>query len=369
MNNSFRVVSLISSFNEEDIISQVIGHLIRNGIEVYLIDNRSTDNTVDEASQWLGKGLIAIEQYPKNPCNTDGLYDKYDWTGILLRKEELTREIQADWFIHHDADEIRESPWPGLTLKEAIRWVDTLGYNCIDTKLFNFPPTDDGFKLGDDPLVYFIHYEDGAEYDMIQLKCWKSGKAPINLTLSGGHKVQFENMRIFPIKFILLHYPIRGHKHGNKKVFAERTNRYLEIEKSKGWHIQYQQVEGKSHCFLRNPKDLKVFNIDEARLELMTHNNIIKYLEYREEKANREIYDLRNNIDMLQSHNTELESRNTELESRIGEMQNYITELELKDIELKYTKNSLSWRITAPLRKIYDFLVNLLGFLPRSSPP
>jgi len=182
MSDTFRVIALMSSFNEEDIISQVIGHLVRNGVEVYLIDNRSTDQTVQEASQWLGRGLIAIEEFPKNSHNSDGSYDGYDWAGILHRKEELTGEIRADWFIHHDADEIRECPWPGLTLKEAIRWVDTLGYNCVDSRVFDFPPIDDGFKLGDDPRTYFAHYEDSAEYDMIQIKCCKVDKEPIYLS-------------------------------------------------------------------------------------------------------------------------------------------------------------------------------------------
>src|SRR5687768_8622429 len=60
----FRVVAIISAFNEGDIISAVLEHLIENGIGVYLIDNRSTDDTVDQARQWLGRGLIAIETFP-----------------------------------------------------------------------------------------------------------------------------------------------------------------------------------------------------------------------------------------------------------------------------------------------------------------
>ncbi|MCI5151334.1 MAG: methyltransferase domain-containing protein, partial [Candidatus Electrothrix sp. MAN1_4] len=56
--DDFRVIALIAAYNEVDVISSVIGHLVDNGIEVYLIDNRSTDDTVKEASTWLGRGLI-----------------------------------------------------------------------------------------------------------------------------------------------------------------------------------------------------------------------------------------------------------------------------------------------------------------------
>ena len=46
MNDSFRVIAIIAAYNEEDIISSVIGHLAHNGIDAYLIDNHSTDDTV-----------------------------------------------------------------------------------------------------------------------------------------------------------------------------------------------------------------------------------------------------------------------------------------------------------------------------------
>src|SRR5262249_4833235 len=149
--DSFRVIAIISAFNEGDIISAIIGHLIKEGIEVYLIDNNSTDDTVQQATPWVGKGLLQIETFPETcGTDTDGI-NSFEWAAILRRKEELTSKLRADWFIHHDADEIRESPWPNTTLKEGFRWVDKLGYNCIDFRVFNFPPIDDGFRDGDDP--------------------------------------------------------------------------------------------------------------------------------------------------------------------------------------------------------------------------
>src|SRR5215813_2058057 len=230
MTDSFRVVAVISAFNEEDIISAVIGHLVENGIDVYLIDNHSTDDTTKEASQWLGRGLLQIERFPPSlpsRCETPG---PFDWSGILRRKEKLATELSADWLIHHDADEFRESPWSGLTLKAAIRWVDKLGYNCINFQVLNFWPIDDNFQRGDDPRDYFTFFENGAEFDKVQLKCWKASKTQASLVRSGGHEVSFEGRRVFPISFLLRHYPIRGQRHGLKKVFAERKKRFLEGE-------------------------------------------------------------------------------------------------------------------------------------------
>jgi glycosyltransferase involved in cell wall biosynthesis len=278
MSDSFRVIAIIAAFNEEDIISSVIRHLIDNGIDVYLIDHHSTDDTVEEARQWLGRGLVHIERFPQPLSPGYESLGRFDWSGILRRKEELATELSADWLIHHDADEFRESPWPGLTLKEAIRWVDKLGYNCINFQVLNFCPTDDNFQRGDDPREYFTFFENGAEFDKVQLKCWKVSKTRASLVPSGGHEVSFEGRRVFPISFLLRHYPIRGQRHGLKKVFAERKKRFLESERSKGWHIQYDQIKEEDHYFLRDPATLRPFNLERARLELMMPEKVLRDL-------------------------------------------------------------------------------------------
>ena len=87
MTGSFRVIALLAAYNEEDVIASVIGHLADNGVDVYLIDNRSTDGTVSEARKWLGKGLLEIESFPERP--KEGEIQPFDWTAILGRKEEL----------------------------------------------------------------------------------------------------------------------------------------------------------------------------------------------------------------------------------------------------------------------------------------
>ena len=281
MSDSFHVIAIIAAFNEEDIISSVIRHLIDNGIDVYLIDNHSTDDTVEEASQWLGRGLLHIERFPQPLSPEYESLGLFDWSGILRRKEQLTTELSADWLIHHDADEFRESPWPGLTLKEAIRWVDKLGYNCINFQVLNFCPVDDNFQRGDDPREYFTFFENGAEFDKVQLKCWKVSKTKAFLVPSGGHEVRFEGRRAFPVSFLLRHYPIRGQRHGLKKVFAERKKRFLESERSKGWHVQYDQIKKENHYFLRDASRLRPFNLDRARLELMMPEKVLRDLAER----------------------------------------------------------------------------------------
>jgi hypothetical protein len=258
--DSFRVVALISTFNEADIIDPVLEHLHTNGVSSYLIDNESTDETVERARKWVGRGLLGIESIGTASGG------RTSWKAILERKVELTRELGADWYIHHDADEVRESPWPGMSLRDAIRHVDGLGYNAIDFRVLNFPPVDDAFRSGDDPRTHFSRWEDPAEYDRLQRKCWKAGFSGVALE-DGGHDVRFPERRLFPLRFLLRHYPIRSQAHGTRKVMRERKQRFVPEEVGMGWHRQYDGISGVDHQFLRSPGSLKPFNLDRIRLE------------------------------------------------------------------------------------------------------
>lgn len=280
MADTFRVVAIISSFNEEDIISSTIAHLVDQGVDVYLIDNRSTDDTVARARPWLNKGLISIEVFPQE-APPAGAPHIFSLGAILARKEKLANELSADWFINHDADEFREAPWPGMTLREAIRWVDRLGYNCIDFRVLNFPPLGDGLQPGVDPLSHFTHWEEPFVQDSLQRRCWKAQRIPASLVSSGGHEARFPDRRVFPIRFLMRHYPIRSQKHGERKIFAERKNRFDEGERAKGWHVQYDSISDERHSFLGDPAKLRRYDPDHIRLDLMLDNDFARAAEAR----------------------------------------------------------------------------------------
>ena len=254
----FRVVALMTAYNEADIIVPAISRLIDQGIEVYLIDNWSTDNTFENASQLLGKGLIAIEKFPN-----DGPTRYYEWTRLLSRIEELASRLSADWFIHHDADEIRESPWVGVTLKDAIYRVDQSGFNAFDHTVVVFPPVDNGFVPGTDFGSYFSYFDFGRRpTHFSQIKAWKNLGCPIRLVNSGGHQAEFAGRQVYPFKFLLKHYPIRSQAHGDRKIFAERIQRFSPEEKAKGWHKQYDSLP-RGRVFLKQPSEVERFDREQ----------------------------------------------------------------------------------------------------------
>jgi hypothetical protein len=273
MNTAFRVVALISAYNEGDIISQVIQHLVENGVESYLIDHHSSDDTVARASTWLGRGLLRIEEFPEESGFPAEFTNILNWRAILKRKQQLAQELGADWYIHNDADEMRESPFPGLTLKEALRWVCERGYNCVDSELYNFWPTDDTWEPGKtDPKTHFQYFEPAAEYDRLQRKSWRAQPQEVDLVASAGHDVSFPGRRVFPIPFLLRHYRIRSQAHGLRKVFDERINRFDAKERAERWHVQYDGMD-REQSFIRSKTSLLRFDLAAEQLRLLTAEN------------------------------------------------------------------------------------------------
>jgi hypothetical protein len=380
MPSEFSIIALISSYNEADIIEQVVSDLINQGIQVYLMDDGSTDGTVAAVEHHLGRGVLGIERLT-NPVE-NGAPAGFDWERILRRKTELATELDASWFIHHDADEFRESPWSHLSLGDAIRHVDGLGFNAIDFMGLDFWPVDDRFHAGDDVRDAFTCYTELAPYDQVQVRCWKKTTG-LDLASSGGHEARFPGRRVFPLRFILRHYPIRGQSHGERKVFQERRNRFRDQERARGWHVQYDQLQ-EDVSFLRDPSTLTAYDPEAVRLSLTLNPRYPEELEEALGAARSEISITRSEIDALRRENAaasqhidhvteqltetraELRVRETELDARAARIAALVEALDQRAVEvgrwrttvdgltrqLDEFQRSLSWRWTAPARAV-----------------
>ena len=229
---NFTALAIISTRNEIDILPQVIQHLRGQEIDVYLIDDWSSDGTWEQASSW---DLAGLERFPADrPSQT------YDWGAILRRKEDIAMRSGASWCIHHDADEIRRSVRNGETLIDALRRADAAHCNACDHELFNFSSRD-GWKPGMDPEGFFYKLEARPKVDSIQIKAWKNTGQRVDLASSGGHWVQFPGRKVWDEKLILRHYPLRGSELAAWKL-ADRRSRWNPEERRLGWHVQYDDL-------------------------------------------------------------------------------------------------------------------------------
>lgn len=249
------ILAMIHVYNEADIIEATIKHLLTQGIDVHVIDNWSNDGSFEIVKNFAKeRANVTFERYPLKNNNRFEL-------GLMLSRVEVVAKQRPEykWIMLNDADELRWSPWKNVSLQKALSFVDSLGYNAVDYTVFNFEPTNDGFSNQHDPEKFFMYGDFGKQSgNFVQVKTWKNNKE-IDLASSGGHHAMFPNQRIYPLKFLLNHYPIRSNKQAAEKIFSQRVSRYSEEEKKKGWHTHYNKIK-RSTKFIKRYDELILVN-------------------------------------------------------------------------------------------------------------
>jgi glycosyltransferase involved in cell wall biosynthesis len=261
--DDFKVVALMATYNEEDILKKSVMKLVNQGIGVYVIDNWSTDSTYEIVKELEAKKLlVGSERFPQ-----DGPDKYFQYYKLYGRQGEVAKMLNANWCICNDVDEIIASPWSNINLKEAIYIVDKMGYNAVDHTVLVFEPVDNSFTQDMDFEGHFKYFQFGKRTGhFTQVRSWKNLKTIEINTL--GHAVEFKGRRIFPYKFLLKHYPIRSQSHGEKKVFRERKARFSPEERVKGMNVHYDKYDPGCN-FLANPENLIFFEAEKFNEEFL----------------------------------------------------------------------------------------------------
>jgi hypothetical protein len=223
-----RVVAVLAARNEERFIAACLENLIRQGVSVYLCDNGSTDRTVEIAQRYLGAGLVGIEHIP-----FDGTYR---WESILQRKQALFRELDADWLMHVDADEIHLPPPGHATLVSALAQVDAEGFEAVEFGEYTFLPTREDPDHDHPDFVRTLRtYYPFRPRSPHCVRAFRKQDAPMEIAWSGGHHVRFPHVpALYPVHFRMKHYIFLSAAHAARKYPGRR---YLEDEvKRLRWH-------------------------------------------------------------------------------------------------------------------------------------
>ncbi len=247
-----RVIALLATYNEERFLGTCLDHLIQQGIDVYLIDNESQDRTLDIARGYLDRGLVGVETLARQGV--------YSWRPILERKEQLAATLDADWFLHLDADEIRLPPPGGDTLAEALARADREGYNAVNFMEFSFVPSRES---PDHDHADFLHtmrcYYPFLPTFPNRLNAWKRQDVPVELAWSGGHKARFANLRMYPESFPMRHYLFLSVAHAVEK-YVRRS--YDRGELSSGWHRARAGLRAED-IRLQSESELRIYRTDD----------------------------------------------------------------------------------------------------------
>ena len=279
-----RIVAILASYNEQRFIRACLEHYLQQGVEVYLLDNESTDATVEIAREYLGRNLINIETIRRKGF--------YSWEPILLKKEALADSIKADWLMHADPDEIRIAPSSKQTLSEAFEQVDREGFNAINFMEYTFLPTAESpdHDHANFQQTMRWYYPFGPKHPH-RLNAWKKqsrscpsirvftrelirhhrlGLPSIDLHSSGGHKVKFSNIKPYPVDFKLKHYIVLSLDHAIQKYVKKKFNP-KEINSSHGWRATAIETD----FLLPSESIMRLFTSDD---ELDSSNPLSKHL-------------------------------------------------------------------------------------------
>ncbi|MEQ1704158.1 MAG: glycosyltransferase family 2 protein, partial [Ilumatobacteraceae bacterium] len=179
-----RVVAVLTVRNEARFLGACLDNLIGQGVQVYVCDNGSTDDTRAIAEQHLGAGVLAVEHVP-----FDGTYR---WEQILQRKEQIFQEVDADWVMHVDADEIHLPPVGWATIPDALTEADRLGFDAVEFDEFTFVPTvespDHDHPDFERTLRTYYPFRPRSPHCV---RAYRRHTGPIEIAWSGGHVVRF----------------------------------------------------------------------------------------------------------------------------------------------------------------------------------
>jgi glycosyltransferase involved in cell wall biosynthesis len=224
--DDFRVVALLCVYNEERFISQILSHYREQGVDVFLLNDGSTDRSEEHAREFLGKGLVEIRNLKRD--------NGYQWEKLLKLKASLQDEIDSDWFIHTDADEFRMPPPGYRTLKDWFFELDSRGYSAANFQEYTFLPCRESPEHDhadfQRTLKGYYPFKSGQLH---RVTAWKKQKNGVDLHGMAGHVVQFTGEKLAPENGSMRHYLFLSPDHLRQK-YAMRE--YDARESARGWH-------------------------------------------------------------------------------------------------------------------------------------
>lgn len=230
-----RITAVLCVRNEEKYLAVTLSRLVAEGLALAVIDNDSTDRTPDILDSFR-HAIVHRSRLPFRGC--------FDLTAQLAAKQRVYDELQTDWLIHCDADEVLQSPRPDESLRQGIeRIADRC--NVVNFEEFVFVPTSaEESHEGRDYCAGMLHYYHFAPEPRRLMRAWM---ASANLTqIHGGHALTGPDVRVAPENFLLRHYPLLSLDHARRKY---PTRVFASDDLAKGWHLNRTNVRADRVAF------------------------------------------------------------------------------------------------------------------------
>jgi glycosyltransferase involved in cell wall biosynthesis len=215
-----KITAILCVRDELPYLRDVLPYLAGEDIEVALIDNGSTDGTLEAVRSGDFPNVVRTESFPYS--------GSFDLSRQLEIKWALAKSLASDWVIHQDADEILHGPtsWGGL--RHHIEQADSRGFNVLNFSELVMLPAD---PSRDDMLHNNSNYYFFEPKPMRLMRAWKR-TANLAAGTSGGHTLEGD-VNVYPERMILKHFIVRSQEHAYQK-YLDRN--FSTADLRKGWH-------------------------------------------------------------------------------------------------------------------------------------
>lgn len=220
------IVAVLAMRNERPYLANALQHLIDNGIRYAILDNESDDGSAEILNQ--ERFCQHLVHYGTLP-----FHGYFDLVAQLEAKQRLYDQLEADWLMHVDIDEIVHSYRPGERLDDAITRIAATGADAINFDEFVFLPVGADYipdNPGAQPLRHYYYFWQGVPQ---KINAWRAALRPDKVK-SGGHKLHGADYRLAEETLALRHYMFTDQDHAYAK-YTQR--RFAEAELKRGWHV------------------------------------------------------------------------------------------------------------------------------------
>lgn len=157
----------------------------------------------------------------------------------LREKEQLLGQIDSEWILHLDIDEVPHSRRRGESLIEAVNRLGSTGANVINFDEFVFLPVDHDYSgsAGVYQRMKFYYFHEPRPNRLNRLFRKELGFVTLG---TGGHTAVGEGLHVAPESLVLRHYPFISQQHALEK-YAQRSFDQGEI--ARGWHSNRIEIE------------------------------------------------------------------------------------------------------------------------------
>ncbi|MGF7118942.1 glycosyltransferase family 2 protein [Methanobacterium oryzae] len=356
-----KIFSISMVKNEMDIIESFVRYNINIFDGMIILDNASTDNTLEILK------LLKSEELPIFIYEDENKeFDPETKLNKLLLK--AIHEFKADIVVPLDADEFIISSNKGNPRK-ILEQMDKNTYYHVKWKTYvpDFKNDDEKFipakitLARDEELEKF--YKVILPKELVKNYNVKLTRGNHDLVFDSQHVDSIKNFNNFDLR--IAHFPIRSKEQTASKIMVNWINALIDPKRTPGASFHWKNIfnelkkneEIKNEDVIKFAKEYALIEKTEIKLyedpiDLSFCGNIkIKY-------TNNKINPLANLLENCERISLDyLDSKNQIKNLEKEKLEN---EEKLKNKILKY-QNSTSWIVTSPLRKISNILKNLMN--------